>query len=320
MAQRIHTSVSGVRVQQQVILGVAVVVLSLSCVAQADMTIRAYEAKRHDRFYAGDDRAFIGQIFDWSGVGKSSDGEWVTMVAPSYFLSAAHYAPDTDDEVTFYEGNSASAGHVYTVAAGGQQISINGSPTDLWLGKLTTPLIPEDHINFYPILVMSSVASYLDMELFNYGKTDRVGRNVLDAILDQTNSSSHGISMLYDYDDSDVIDVGGDETFLELYDSGGPSFAIWNGELALLGIHWFHEKPSEGAWYSGDTFVPHYVGDINGSMIGETLTVVPEPSTLALWSLVCMVGLGYGWWRKHRPVCEPREIGAHWLTAHRSSW
>ena len=93
-----------------------------------------------------------------------------------------------------------------------------------------------------------------------------------------TAGSSTGVSMLYDFDDNDVIDVGGDETFLQSGDSGGPSFASWNGELVLLGIHWFNGKPSAGPWYSGDTFVPSYVGDINSKMSGETLTVVPEPS------------------------------------------
>ena len=116
---------------------VAGLVLSLPGVARADMLIRAHEAQRHDRFYAGADKAFLGQAFDWSGVGKAG-GRWVTMVSPSYFLSAAHYAPSAGSVVTFYEGNDGSTPHTYTVAAGGQQITVNGVKTDLWLGKLTT--------------------------------------------------------------------------------------------------------------------------------------------------------------------------------------
>ena len=129
-----------------------VLVLSLPCGARADMTIRAYDAKRHDRFYAEADKAFVGQIFDWSGVGKTSDGEWVTMVSPSYFLSAAHSRRTRVTWSRSTKGTVGSTSHVYTVAAGGQQIAASGLPTDLWLGKLTTPLVPDHHINYYPIL------------------------------------------------------------------------------------------------------------------------------------------------------------------------
>ena len=43
---------------------------------------------RNDRFYAGADKAFIGQPYDWSGVGLSSNGSWATMISPTYFVSA----------------------------------------------------------------------------------------------------------------------------------------------------------------------------------------------------------------------------------------
>jgi hypothetical protein len=208
----------------------------------------------------------------------------VTMVSPSYFLSAAHLAPDAGDVVTFHEGNDGSTQHAYTVANGGRRISVNGSPTDLWLGKLTTPLAPDHHITYYPILLRGSASSYLDMELFNYGKVARVGRNVVDGMQEMTTGGATGMTMVFDYDDNDVIDVGGDETFLQAGDSGGPSFAIWNGELVLLGIHWLNGKPDEGAWFSGDTFVPHYIDAINDSMSGEELTVVLEPGDTCVFA------------------------------------
>ncbi|MBM4090513.1 MAG: hypothetical protein FJ276_13985 [Planctomycetes bacterium] len=261
----------------------AAVVLLVPCTARAEMLIRGHTPQRHDRFYVGDDKAFLGQPFDWSGVGRTSD-EWVTMVSPSYFLSAAHLAPDTDDSVTFYPGNDKSTPRVYTVAQGGHQVLVNGTPTDLWLGRLTTPLVEGHHINYYPVLSLGSPASYLGKELYNYGLTDRVGRNVLDELVSVTLGGSTGLSMVYDYDNNDVPDVGGDETFLQSGDSGGPSFTVWNGKLALLGIHWFNGKPTGEPWFSGDTFVPHYIDAINGGMGDHRLTLVPEPSGLALWA------------------------------------
>ena len=185
---------------------------------------------------------------------------------------------------TAQSGNSFS----YTIS-GGQQIA----GTDLWLGKLATPV--DAAVNYYPILLHDTEAAYVGTELFNYGKPSLVGRNVIEGFSDFTEGST-GRVMIYDFDDNDVIDVGGDETFLEGGDSGGPSFTVWNDRLALLGIHWFHDTDS--LWESGETFVPAYIDDINAAMAGESLTVVPEPTTLALW-VVGLIG-GFIAWRRRK--------------------
>ncbi len=271
------------------------VILCLPNAVHADMTIRDYDAKRHDRFYSGNDKAFVGESYDWSGVGNASN-RWVTMVSPTYFLSASHLKPT--GSVTFYEENSKSTGgHTYTIA-GGQRISVGGNGTDLWLGKLTTSLDPAHQIKYYSVLDRPSEASYIGMELYNYGKPDRVGRNVVDSFVTATVSGYEGRSMIFDYDDDNVIDVGGDETKLVSGDSGGPSFTPWNGELTLMGIHWFIDTDADGKELSGDTFVPAYINAINDAMDGESLTVVPEPATMALW-LLALLGLAVSWrrWR-----------------------
>ncbi|MHB8971465.1 MAG: PEP-CTERM sorting domain-containing protein [Pirellulaceae bacterium] len=308
MSQSIHNAVLGRRFRPRIVLSFAILFLSLPCVAQAAMTIRDYQPKLHDRFYAGADRQFIGENFDWSGVGYSSDNKWVTMISPSYFVSAEHYRPSNGSTVTFYEKNSTSVGssHSYNVASG-ERIMLNGVNSDLWLGKLSTPLGLSDKINYYPILSLASESSYLGKELFNYGLSNRVGRNTIDGFMDRTSSTSGatGRSMLYDYNyDSNLNTVGGDETFLQGGDSGGPSFTNWNGQLTLLGVHWFNagDGSSDDFSYSGDTFVPHYISDIERRMTNETLTVIPEPSTLVLWLLAGAVGVGYGWQRKCRQL------------------
>jgi hypothetical protein len=257
-------------------------------VARADMTIRDYDAARHDRFYTGSDKSFLGEAFDWSGVGKAK-GRWVTMISPSYFLSAEHYEPADNEEVVFYEGNDTSAAHVYTIDSG-VQIDAGVTGTDLWLGKLTTPLDAAHNISFYPILTLANDSAYVGMEIYNYGKSNRVGRNVIERFEVHSEGGSTGNSMIFDFDDNDAIDVGGDETYLELGDSGAPSFAVWDGELALVGIHWYNNS-SASPKFSGDTFVPTYFNEIGASMSGESLTAVPEPSTLVLWSMLGILGL-----------------------------
>ena len=275
-------SEAGFRMQvsrvQHVLVGLFSLVVGAAAVTRADMTIRVHVPQRHDRFYSGSDKAFLGQAYDWSGVGKSTDSRWVTMISPSYFLSAAHYTPNGN--VTFYEGNDVGGpSHTYSIASG-----VKVGATDLWLGKLSTTLDPSHNIAYYPILMLGADSLYPGIELYNYGQQNRVGRNVIDdnGIQIFTEAPSTGMSMYYDYDNNDVPSVGGDETFLIPGDSGGPSFAVWNNELALLGIHWFNGYENGEPRQSGDTFVPAYFNDIRAGMGSESPTAVPEPSTMVL--------------------------------------
>lgn len=99
--------------------------------------------------------------------------------------------------------------------------------------------------------------------------------------------------MVYDYDDADIPDVGADETFLVGGDSGGPSFVVENGALAIVGIYSFHafDSVSGDPVLSGDSFVPSYIDELNAVMLREeTLALVPEPCTWQLWILAGLVG------------------------------
>src|SRR5271163_2930070 len=63
------------------------------------------DPQQYARFYSGSDKAFIGQAYNWSGVG--SDGySWATMISPTFFISANHDHPGST--LTFYSGNSLS--------------------------------------------------------------------------------------------------------------------------------------------------------------------------------------------------------------------
>ncbi len=79
----------------------------------------------NDRFT--NDASFIGAGYDWSGVGRTADGNWVTLLGDNYFIAANHFRPAVGEQVLF-EGHPTG----YTVT-GGQRI---GS-TDLWIGYTT---------------------------------------------------------------------------------------------------------------------------------------------------------------------------------------
>ena len=71
----------------QIFLMMAIAILGLTSSVRSDMKIRDQDEKRHNRFYAGDDKAFIGERFDWSGVGK--DGK---TIGPRWFPPATFRA------------------------------------------------------------------------------------------------------------------------------------------------------------------------------------------------------------------------------------
>jgi len=136
-------------------------------------------------------------------------------------------------------------------------------------------------------------ADYVNRVLFNYGVTHRVGRNVSDSTSIETAGGSTGWTIQFDYDNNDTPSVGGDETFLQSGDSGAPTFTVWNGQLTLVGIHWAITDNIPGTnegESSIDTLMPEYVDSVNTVLANksQSLTVVPEPSTVTLVAL----GLG----------------------------
>lgn len=260
------------------------VVCLLASPSLAAMVVNGYTPQRHDRFYSGADKAFVGQPFDWSGVGNSGGasgtGTWATLISDSFFLSATHAHPG--GSVTFFPTNAATGGVTYNVT-GGWQI---GS-SDLWLGQLNRPAGAADGLASYPIYGPQSDGEYVGDEIYNYGVPHRVGRNHIDSIGNATVSGVTGRALFFDRDTFSG-GAGIDETYLQPGDSGGPSFAAINGELALVGIHW---AISEDPMVSVDTFVPFYVSAVQTQMAatGSTQTVtllVPEP--------VCGLAAGAG--------------------------
>jgi len=273
-----------------------------AAVARADLQLQDYDEARHLRFYTGTGKAFIGDVYgvDFSGVGRANtSGTWATMVSPRYFVSAVHYHPAAGETITFYEDNTTANGaHTYTVGSG-VIIKTGDSNSDLWLGQLTASIPGTDNIDYYPVLQLSETSAYLHKQIFVYGKLHRVGLNSIDAIGPFSYSGSLTQVMEYDFDDPGGM--GADEAYLIGGDSGAPSFALWNNQLALVGTHYYNSgTPGENGDVSGDSFVPYYISELNSSMVGDQLWVVPEPGTVVM--LLGMLGAGLvGWfWRQGR--------------------
>ncbi len=239
----------------------------------------------HDRFYSYADKDFHAEAYDFSGVGRG--GAWLTMISPRYFVSAAHADPAYGATATFYEDNTTSSGrHQYTVDSWGFQTKyeVGGLYSDLWLGRLTEDIPEADNIAYYPVLDLDSESDYIGREIYAYGTPNRVGRNNLDWIYDSSSSGKEGRTMAFDFDATEGSGMGESECYMMTGDSGGPSFIVWNGELALVGIHWWNNgsTPYNGA-RSGDSFVPYYIDQLNANMaFGQSVTTVPEPACMTL--------------------------------------
>jgi hypothetical protein len=263
--------------------------IAMPGMSQAKLLVSGYEPAVNDRFYTGADKSFLGDPFDFSGVGNTANtngagtGRWATLISPTYFLSAWHFRPAALSTVTFFENNDASGpSHTYTVASG-QKVA----GTDLFLGKLTAPVATSDKIHPFAIVADNKTA-LMGATIGVYGAPNRLGLNSIDGFGTFGPSSglaSTGEAFTYDYDTANGFDPG--EAQLHGGDSGGPSFVVTGGQLALVGIHWFTYSDSNDPTVagSGDTYVSPYITQINALMTGgEQLTVlsVPEPSTILL--------------------------------------
>jgi hypothetical protein len=279
------------------ILAAAVAVVAVASFAAADMFLQGIAgdhaiSARSDRFHAGPDRAFIGEPFDWSGVGRSSNGAWVTMISPTHFVSANHYHPNAGDTITFYEGNSlAGRSHAYTVDGFGYDTNYGGQSSDLWLGRLTAPLSPKHHIATYPVLSLGADGAYTDMFMYAYGYPNRVGTSRIGAIVDDF-EIGRTRTMRFWFHAAEGTGTGPTDCHLIGGDSGGPSFVLVGGRLALVGIHFTTNDTNgvpdpEDSWpfgfgWSGDSFVPFYIDQLNANMGAERVRVIRSRADFTL--------------------------------------
>ena len=288
------------------LLGLALVGLGVaSC--PADLILENYAAQRNDRYYQGNDRAFIGDPYNFSGVGKNnnpltdSNTEWATLISPHFALSANHAA--AGGTVTFYPGNDPSATPI-TATVSNQYLIPGTTPgeSDLELIQFGAAVAG---VSQYAI-VEDNEAALLNKQIFVYGQMNRLGTNNIDFFgLQQGSRDTYALYYSYSPGNGNP-----NEAELNDHDSGGPSFVIGDGnQMALIGTHSFvGTDPMTNIDYSGDTYVSHYLPQIRAKIAAldtqfgyndtvTTIRAVPEPSSLVL------LGLGGGllaWKAYHR--------------------
>lgn len=206
---------------------------------------KGYIPKRHDRFYSGEDKAFIGKEFDWSGIGRvNGNYKWATMISDHFFLSAYHFHPVNGDQLWFWPENNLDQHIIRTVVWGKRAVN----EEDCWVGMLNES-VPENYSKYK--LFYRQTGDYNDFYTFYVGKRpDHTGIAIGKRPFRDYKSSLiylifYGVSL--DQSNLDYVEgVSGD--------SGAPTFAIVNGELALMGNH----------YASGmDEFSAQFINEIN---------------------------------------------------------
>ena len=262
------------------------------------LALQNYEADKHARF--NNHTSFIGATQDWTGVARSSNDHWVTMISSTYFISAHHAAPGTGNEVIFHEDNDASG---TTISRTVSSVSRIGT-TDLVIGRLNSTPGPTiaiygiaanttNQANFSSSPYSNQTAFIVGLNSSGSGTTQfRVGRNVLDGFDDDIEVSlSINDAIIFDDNRNTPQSLGADEAYLQGGDSGAPMFVTSGSDLVLTGVNWFNgyydEEPSQ--LLSGASFLPSYISEIQTIVNagGESLTLVsvPEPSAMTLLAL-----------------------------------
>ena len=225
------------------------------------LTIQSLDPEIHDWNRSQDidtgrtgSKQFIGYNFDWSGVGRSSDGRWATMIGPRNFLSANHFKPGNGSTITYFIrdfGTGAISTATATVT-GGQRIGT----TDLWVGEIDSQPVG---VTWYDIFSGSPPADYapkgnldlnstlprLDLNpdevteiLFVVGRSGLSGTNSFRVGLNSTTqyseiqqfnfgsgSSNIGDAAIMEFDEESVSfsNFTDYEAFFESGDSGAPT-------------------------------------------------------------------------------------------------
>lgn len=282
-------------------LRAASLALMLTCASAQALTIVGYDAGTNNRFASGYPTApvpnsslsFIGAGMDWSGVGWDAglSTRSVAMISDQYFVFASHYTPGSTIQflsptlLAANPGNPAAAVVSYTVQSTTRLVSpISGMQGDFSIGRLTTPLNAGHGIAAYPVLAFDSLTDYIGLQVLMYGHNDTttnstiIGTNTISAFYHYDLYGGDGINDTFAAGYTFEPASPGDSQF-ESGDSGSPTFAFYQGRLALVGTHSAIATISGTQW-SFDNFIPVYLDQLQA--LNVAFTTVPEPSRMLL--------------------------------------
>jgi hypothetical protein len=201
-----------------------------------------YDSARHSLFMLGtfpeqpvlNDDFFLSQYADQlRGIGWQTGHpvKKVALITPQHFLTATHYK--AIGSITFLD----ASGNTQTFAVS----NITSIYKDISIGTLETPVPDELGIRPFPVASVGGNGPE-GREVFYVGnapsgnlRTIAIGRTGFYKVVDH--SASDGMAVLRS--DEVSSEYSQDRVYGVTGDSGSPSFFLENGELVLLGHHYF---------------------------------------------------------------------------------
>ena len=259
----------------------AVGLFMLSALGSAEaLVFGTYEPGRHDRFASGfpgtsatasTSSTFLMNDYDLSGIGWSIDDSrhTVTMISPRHFITAGNVGIPGGGTIRFLDIGGTT--HDYVIESLESAVNDSNEPTDLLVGTLTKDVAST--ITFYPIADFNDESDYYDQSLLIQGLGSRWGTGTIVANPNSSNdpfrTSAVGgegpinATRLFNFNvDTTDSSRSLDDVYFEVGDSSGPTFIVFDGTLALVGVHAAVDG-STSLKSSVDTFVPHYLDQID---------------------------------------------------------
>lgn len=311
--------------------------LVLGLLQSSAIDIANFSAETNNRF--ANDPSFVGAGFDFSGVGRTSNGRWGTLLGDNYFVTANHFEPAIGQSLNFVAGNSSSSPTFSYSIAG--RFPIAG--TDLV-------------ISYFNEAVDSSIARYGfntnnanmvsdlglgDSELFLLGdRVPNAAGTVFDIVVGTNQAESffeenttvvlapgpvaNTFATPADFDQVvSFANASTDDAFtafeaqLESGDSGSPLFSVVNGELRVEGLAFAVVEDPGFAGNFEDSFGPAggptdpleeregtlftYLGSYTDELNGA-IALVPSPIPEPSSFLLAATAAGFSFARRRRAV------------------
>lgn len=252
------------------------------------VVLRNYSAVLNDRFInfslspAVNPTSLYAAV-DLSGVGwflPNPDIQF-TLVSRQHLVFASHFSPAIgNNPIRFL---SASGELITRKLVSRTVVDDGGNPSDLILMTLDAPIDEFEQVRPLPYLNLASGGDYAGLSLGVLGKRLREGKSEI-ALVEAAPRTEEGLNptrfLRFDYSSffGDASDA-----YVEIGDSGSPSFVLSGGRAALVGTHSYVEQINPFSIQNFDVFVPHYVAALD--LLMEPLGYRMRPVNTAATSL-----------------------------------
>ena len=285
------------------------VIFAFSSFADAQMQIDSFSAAANDRFFedrSANDLPFIGDGFDFSGVGRGNS--WGTLISPNVIITAFHAR--ASGTIRFYETNDPNGPFVEReVLLNGERIDGNGT-TDLYVARLDSPVPSTYQIyDFATEGIVGNAAgdtlagTFQGSDAFMVGRSPTAQASVIDVAIGENVISGYRENLVFGTNtDNDAIilayDQPGSLTY-QTYEShvrGGDSSAPLfiddgTGNLLLLGVNTARLQIRDTGEVVGSaiSYTGNVADEINAFI---AVSAVPEPTSFAvLLGVTCLMSV-----------------------------